>query len=88
MLESVSRLMPELSSAEHREAAARVRDVLDAYRGARDLINIGAYVKGSDKRIDRALEHVDAVNAFLKQDQSEHDTLENAVRRLQELALT
>ena len=85
VLESVSRLMPELSSSEHRQAAARVRDVLDAYRGARDLINIGAYVKGSDKRIDKALENIHAVNAFLKQDQAEHDTLENAVKRLQEL---
>ena len=82
VLDSVSRLMPELAGAEHRAAAARVRDVLAAYRGARDLINIGAYVKGSDRRIDRALEHIDAVNAFLKQDLSERDTLAGAVERL------
>jgi FliI/YscN family ATPase len=87
VLESVSRLMPELASQEHKAAAARVRDVLDAYRGARDLINIGAYVKGSDPRIDRALANVDSVNAFLKQDQGERDTLENAVKGLQGLVL-
>ena len=85
VLESVSRLMPELSSPEHKAAAAWLRDVLDAYRGARDLINIGAYVKGSDKRIDQALAHVDAVNAYLKQDQSERDTLEHAIEALQAL---
>jgi flagellum-specific ATP synthase len=86
VLESVSRLMPELASPQHKQAAAKVRDMLAAHRGAKDLINIGAYVKGSDKRIDRALEHIDAVNAFLKQDQSEKDTLEGAVQRLQQLA--
>jgi flagellum-specific ATP synthase len=86
VLESVSRLMPDLASPAHRAAAARVRDVLAAHRGARDLINIGAYVKGSDKRIDRALEHVDAVNRFLKQDLAEHDSLAGAVEKLQRLA--
>ncbi len=86
VLESVSRLMPDLAGAAHKAAAARVRDVLSAYRGARDLINIGAYVKGSDRRIDRALEHVDPVNAFLKQDIEERDTLANAAQRLQALA--
>ncbi len=85
VLESVSRLMPELASEGHRAAAGRVRDVLAAYRGARDLINIGAYVKGSDRRIDRALAHIDAVEAFLRQDMAEKDTLESAVRRLETL---
>ncbi len=41
---------------------------------------------GSDRRIDRALEHVDPVNAFLKQDIEERDTLANAAQRLQALA--
>ena len=86
VLDSVSRLMPELADPAHRAAAARVRDVLAAYRGARDLINIGAYVKGSDRRIDRALEHIDAVNAYLKQDTAERDTYANAVERLKALA--
>lgn len=86
VLESVSRLMPDLAAPAHKAAAARVRDILSAYRGARDLINIGAYVKGSDRRIDRSLEHIDAVNAFLKQDTEERDTLSAAVTRLEGLA--
>jgi flagellar biosynthesis/type III secretory pathway ATPase len=77
--------MPDLATPRHRAAAARVRDILAAYRGARDLINIGAYVKGSDKRIDRALEFIDAVNAFLKQDLEERDSLEGAVSKLSAL---
>jgi flagellum-specific ATP synthase len=86
VLDSVSRLMPDLAGEGHKAAAARVRDVLAAYRGARDLINIGAYVKGSDRRIDRALEHVDSVNSFLKQGMAERDSLSSAVERLQGLA--
>jgi flagellum-specific ATP synthase len=86
VLESVSRLMPDLATPEHRAAAARVRDVLAAYRGARDLINIGAYVKGSDRRIDRALQYIDSVNAFLKQDMSDRDSLAGAVAKMKLLA--
>jgi len=86
VLESISRLMPELSSAPHRAAAAWMRDVLAAYRGARDLINIGAYVRGSDPRIDRALAHIDAVNAYLKQGLDERDQLSSAVAKLEKLA--
>jgi flagellum-specific ATP synthase len=86
VLESVSRLMPELASTGHKASAARVRDVLAAYRGARDLINIGAYVKGSDRRIDRALQYIDSVNAFLKQDTAERDSLASAVEKMALLA--
>ncbi|HXB96446.1 MAG TPA: EscN/YscN/HrcN family type III secretion system ATPase, partial [bacterium] len=86
VLESISRLMPELASAPHRAAAAWTRDVLAAYRGARDLINIGAYVRGSDPRIDRALAHIDAVNAYLKQGIDERDQLASAVAKLETLA--
>ena len=86
VLESVSRLMPELTSPAHKKAAAQARDVLAAYRGAKDLINIGAYAKGSDKRIDRALEYVDPINAFLRQDQAEKDTLDHAVESLIKVA--
>jgi flagellum-specific ATP synthase len=86
VLESVSRLMPELASPGHKASAARVRDILSAYRGARDLINIGAYVKGSDRRIDRALQYIDSVNAFLKQDTAERDSLAGAVEKMALLA--
>jgi flagellum-specific ATP synthase len=86
VLDSVSRLMPELVSDPHRAAAARVRDILAAYRGAKDLIAIGAYVKGADKRIDRALLYVDSVNAYLKQDMNERDSLSGAVEKLLPLA--
>jgi flagellum-specific ATP synthase len=82
VLESVSRLMTDLASSEHKKAAGDVRDMLSAYRGAKDLINIGAYVKGTDARIDRSIKHIDEVNAFLKQGIEDKDSLDAAVSRL------
>lgn len=82
VLDSVSRLMVDLATPEHKQAAAEARDMLAAHRGAKDLINIGAYVKGSDSRIDRSLLHVDAINKCLKQGIDEKDRLDGAVERL------
>jgi flagellum-specific ATP synthase len=67
VLNSVSRLMTEISSPEHRAAAGTLRDVLATYKSAEDLINIGAYAVGSNPRIDRARDLIDDANAFLRQ---------------------
>lgn len=67
VLSSVSRLMTQVTEAEQKDAATRLRSVLATYKKAEDLINIGAYVKGSNERIDDALSHVDKVNDFLRQ---------------------
>ncbi len=64
---SVSRLMTNLVSDEHKAAAGKLREVLARYAEAEDLINIGAYVKGSNPKIDYALSKIDQVNEFLKQ---------------------
>jgi len=67
VLASVSRLMPDVTTPEHRQAAAQLRDILATYHSAEDLINIGAYVDGSNPKIDYAKARIEAVNAFLKQ---------------------
>ncbi len=67
VLQSVSRIMSNLVSDEHKEAAGKLREVLARYGEAEDLINIGAYVKGSNPKIDEAISKIDAVNDFLKQ---------------------
>ncbi len=67
ILQSVSRLMPEVSSPEHKAGASELREVLATYKSAEDLINIGAYVDGSNVGIDHAKAHIEAVNGFLKQ---------------------
>jgi flagellum-specific ATP synthase len=85
VLESVSRLMVDLASAGHRNAASQVREILASYRSAKDLISIGAYVKGSDPRTDRALEFIEPINRFLKQQIDERDSLSNAETKLEGL---
>jgi flagellum-specific ATP synthase len=67
ILSSNSRLMPQLTDEKTRNATYAVRDLMAAYKDAEDLINIGAYKRGSNPRIDRAVERMDAINGFLKQ---------------------
>jgi flagellum-specific ATP synthase len=67
VLPSVSRLMPDVTSPDHRRCAGTLRDVLATYRASEDLINIGAYAPGSNPKIDFALGRIDNVNAFLRQ---------------------
>lgn len=85
ILQSVSRLMPDVASPEQVESAGVLRDVLATYRSAEDLINIGAYVDGSNPKIDHAKAHIDAVNAFLKQGVSEEASFAETVATLQSL---
>jgi flagellum-specific ATP synthase len=79
---SVSRLMTNLVSDEQKAAAAKLREVLARYTEAEDLINIGAYVKGSNPKIDYALSKIDQVNDFLRQGTFEKVDFEETVNRL------
>ncbi|MGC8863688.1 MAG: EscN/YscN/HrcN family type III secretion system ATPase, partial [Armatimonadota bacterium] len=85
VLASVSRLMPDVASADHLAAAATLRDVLATYRSAEDLINIGAYVQGTNPKIDYAVSRIDKVNSFLKQQVSEPAPYGDTVNRLKAL---
>jgi flagellar biosynthesis/type III secretory pathway ATPase len=67
LLESLSRLMPQISSEEHMEKAKAFRLLLAAYHRSEDLIRIGAYQKGADPTLDRAVEVLPQLNAFLQQ---------------------
>ncbi|HMU74550.1 MAG TPA: FliI/YscN family ATPase [Elusimicrobiota bacterium] len=71
VLESLSRLMVDVTEAPHRRAAGILREVLAAHREAEDLLRVGAYARGSDAKIDFALAHLEKVKAFLKQDMNE-----------------
>jgi flagellar protein export ATPase FliI len=82
VLGSVSRVMPAVTSPEHRQAAGKLREVLATYQNARDLVNIGAYVTGSNAQIDYALRMLPATNAFLKQQPTEFTSYEETVQRL------
>ena len=85
VMNSVSRIMSNLVSDEHKEAAGKLREVLARYTEAEDLINIGAYVKGSNPKIDNAIAKIDAVNAFLRQGTFEQITFEDMLAQLLEI---
>jgi flagellum-specific ATP synthase len=85
-LESISRLMPDIVSEKHRKSAEKIIDLLATFREAEDLINIGAYVRGSNPKIDKAIQMIDKIREFLKQDVKEKAEFEDTVNRLIELA--
>jgi flagellum-specific ATP synthase len=68
VLDSLSRLMPRVVSAEHLAKASAIKRSMAAYARSEDLIRIGAYQKNSDPVLDRAVENLPALNAFLQQD--------------------
>ncbi len=78
VLESLSRLMPEVTDGEHREAAVAMRELMAAYRDHEDLISIGAYRQGSNKTVDAAVEMLDQLNGYLRQPVEQPSTLEEA----------
>src|SRR5688572_2544238 len=85
-LGSVSRLMSDVATPEHRRAAARLASHLAVYREAEDLIHVGAYVAGANAEIDRAVAARPAILEFLRQDVEERADFETSVRRLKDLA--
>ncbi len=86
VLQSLSRLMPAVASEAHRAAAARVRALVAAYESQRDLIALGAYRRGSDPRVDEAIDRMGAVEAFLAQGTRECAPFEETVDQLEALA--
>lgn len=88
ILESISRLMTDIVTPEHRALAEKVRKTVATYRTSEDLIAIGAYVRGSDLAIDYAIEHIDKINEFLTQDVSEAFNLDECMSLLAELFAT
>jgi len=79
---SVSRLFPEVTGPEHKEAAGKLREVLSIYQKNEDLINIGAYQKGASAKVDWAIDMIDKVNAFLKQGIFEPAPFDEAIAQL------
>jgi pimeloyl-ACP methyl ester carboxylesterase len=60
--------MSQIATREHKQISGKLKNVLATYNESEDLINIGAYKRGSNKSIDYAIDKIDAVNAFLMQD--------------------
>jgi len=84
VLDSISRLMKDVATKEELALAAEVRELVAIYREAEDLINIGAYVKGSNPGIDRAIDKIDGINQCLRQDIYELADHEESIRQLRQ----
>ena len=82
VLQSVSRLVGSITTPEAGVAAGRMRDLLATYRAKEDLISIGAYQRGSDPKIDEAIDMIGPLEEFLRQGTDEIEQPEIAERRL------
>jgi len=85
ILQSVSRLMPAVASDEHRAAAQKLKEIYATYVDAEDLINIGAFSPGSNRRIDGAISLIDRINGFLVQPARQRSTFAETVGQLTEI---
>jgi flagellum-specific ATP synthase len=85
LLESVSRCMIDITTPEHKKAANRMKEILSTYKNAEDLINIGAYVKGSNPSIDYAVEKIGGVREFLNQGIDEKTEYSETVEILEKM---
>ena len=82
VLKSVSRVMKDVVSPEQTEYAGRIIEVLAEYERAEDLINIGAYASGSNRKIDYAISMMEKVKLFLTQKSDEKATLEETLNSM------
>lgn len=83
VLQSISRCMSMVASGGHKAAAGKLKNIMATYNEAEDLINIGAYKRGSNPNIDRAINKIDEVNEYLLQSTEEKFSFEETVERLE-----
>lgn len=83
VLQSVSRVMSSIVTPEHKEAASLLRTYMASYEDAKDLINIGAYQRGNNPAIDKAVAAIDKINNILKQKTEDYTSYEELLQLLQ-----
>ncbi len=84
-LQSVSRVMPDIVDHDHLKKVMTFNEILSTHRDAEDLINIGAYIKGSNPSIDKAISKIGQLKSFLKQDIYEKALYADTVERLNQI---
>lgn len=85
ILQSISRCMSQIAQKDHKQVAGQLKNVMATYSEAEDLINIGAYKKGSNPGIDFAIEKIEAVNDYLMQQTDEKFDFEQEVELLRQI---
>ncbi len=85
VLASISRLLTAIVPEEQRRVIGRAREVLSNYKKNEMLIRIGEYKRGADREVDFAIDHIDKLNRFLKQDLNEKTNYEEAAQQLRSI---
>lgn len=88
VLKSISRVMEDIASLQHKHHAKSLKELLATYRKSEDLINIGAYVSGSNPAIDRAIAKIGQINAYLRQNIGESVGFEESLQQLEQIVTT
>jgi flagellum-specific ATP synthase len=82
ILRSISRLMPDIASPEHKEYASKFVEVLATYKRFEDMINLGAYKEGTNPKVDYAIKMIDRMKTYLRQGMNEKRDLGDALQGL------
>ncbi len=85
VLGSVSRLFNEITDPEHKKAAGTMRELMATYADAKDLIDIGAYERGSNPKIDKAIELMPEINGFLRQSVKDLESMDTTLAALKDM---
>jgi type III secretion protein N (ATPase) len=85
ILPSLSRVMSSIAQPEHKQAASKLREVMATYEKQRDLIILGAYQYGTDPKTDYAIDKIEEIETFLRQNTTEYDTFGDTVDKLMAL---
>jgi len=83
---SISRVMPSVTSSEHQQMARSVKQLYSSYQQSKDLIAIGAYVRGSDPQLDKAIAMMPNINRFLQQGMHDVVAYDDSLQALSQLA--
>ncbi len=86
ILQSVSRLMTTVAQEDHKISARKFREIYATYKDAEDLINIGAFSSGNNKKIDGSIALIERIESFLVQQIRERSSFEETVNRLKDIS--
>ncbi|MCL2688992.1 MAG: flagellar protein export ATPase FliI [Chitinispirillia bacterium] len=86
ILQSISRCMSDIASKDHLALAAKIKDSMAAYKESEDLIQIGAYAVGTNKRVDTAIKLNEPINGFLRQERDSASAFDETIKKLEEIA--
>lgn len=85
VLKSLSRVMPRIVSSKHLQQAGKMRELIHAYQNAEELIQLGAYISGSNSLVDEAIAKHDLIQAFLTQEANKRFSFEETLKKMEQL---